>query len=469
MDHVVAAANAPEGARETGLHFTHALLPDGWARGVRIAMQGGRIAHVERDAPPRPDDRRGAIGLPGMPNLHSHAFQRGMAGLTGRRGPEGDSFWSWRTLMYRFVARLTPGDIEAIAALAYMEMLEQGFTRVGEFHYLHHDPDGRPYADPAETGARIAAAAEQTGIALTLLPVFYAHGGFGGAAPAPGQARFLTDPAFYALLVEASRAAVAGLGDAVVGIAPHSLRAATPAELAAILPLTDGGPVHIHIAEQVKEVDDCLAWSGARPVQWLLDHAPVDRRWCLVHATHMSGEESRQLAASGAIAGLCPITEADLGDGLFPAIAWREAGGAWGVGSDSNVLIDMAGELRLLEQGQRLHARARNVLAAGTGRSTGRTLFDEALHGGARALGVGDNAGLTAGAAADVVSLDPRHPSLIGREGDEWLDSLIFAGGKGTIGDVWRAGRKVVAEGRHVGRAAIVARYRDTLSRLLAS
>jgi len=444
--------------------FETALLPDGWARGVRLGVEDGRIVSVSTDAAAEPSDVRAAIAMPGLPNLHSHAFQRAMAGLTEVRGPEGDSFWTWRDLMYRFVERLTPDDVEAIAAQAFAEMLEAGFTRVGEFHYLHHDADGGAYADPAEMAARIAAAAEATGIGLTLLPVFYAHSGFGGVAPTAGQRRFVNDLDGYARLHEASRAAMRGLPDAVVGLAPHSLRAVTEAELAAVIHLD--GPIHLHIAEQVKEVDDCTAWSGARPVEWLLDRFGVDRRWCLVHATHMTPSERQRLAASRAVAGLCPITEANLGDGVFPGARYFAEGGAFGVGSDSNVRIDAAEELRLLEYGQRLTERARNMLAAGPGGSTGGTLYRGALVGGAQALGM-EAAGLAIGASADFVTLDTDNPDIAGRAGDAILDAFIFAGGR-AVKDVWRAGRHVVAGGRHRERGRIAARYRQTRDRLLA-
>jgi formiminoglutamate deiminase len=446
-----------------GLHFISALLPDGWARGVRLTIASGRIAGIERDVAPSHEDDRAGIGLPGVANLHSHAFQRGMAGLTERRGKGQDSFWSWRALMYRFVEHLTPDDLEAIAAQAYVEMLETGFTRVGEFHYLHHDQAGRAYADIGEMAGRIAAAAERSGIGVTLLPVFYAHGGFGGSSVGSAQTRFLNDPDSYGALVDASRRAVTGLEDSVIGIAPHSLRAVTQEELKVILPLADGGPVHIHVAEQIKEVEDCLAWSGARPVEWLLANAPVDRRWCLVHATHMTGAEALGVGQSGAVAGLCPLTEANLGDGLFPAATFK---GSFGVGSDSNVLISLTEELRLLEYGQRLKRRMRNVMAGRADGSTGRRLFDGALAGGAQALGV--ESGLKVGAPADIVSLDPDHPALIARTGDDILDSFIFAGGSGLISGVWRGGRRLVTDGKHHRRAPITARYRRTLERLLA-
>ena len=448
---------------ETVLWFDTALLAQGWARQVRLSIADGVIRSIQVGAPPAAGDDRHAIGLPGLCNLHSHAFQRAMAGLTEARGPPGprsgaDSFWSWRALMYRFVDRLSPDDVEAIAALAYLEMLEAGFTRVGEFHYLHHDPAGRAYADPAEMAGRIAAAADRTGLGLTLLPVFYAHANFGGAAPSEGQRRFIHDVDGYARLIDASRSAVAYLPDAVVGIAPHSLRAVTAEELTAVRPLAGDGPVHIHIAEQTREVDDCVAATGQRPVAWLLDHQPVDRRWCLVHATHMAPPEVERAAQSGAVGGLCPITEANLGDGVFEGAAYFAAGGRFGVGSDSNVLIDGAQELRLLEYSQRLTARARNVLAPDDGGSTGARLFAGALAGGAQALGV-ERFGLSVGASADLISLNADHPSLAGKSGDALLDAWIFAGRADVIDGVWRRGRKWVERGRHRGRMEIVARY----------
>jgi len=446
------------------LHFATALLPDGWARDVRITVQGGLIAAVDAGVAPGADARH-AIALPGLPNLHSHAFQRGMAGLAEVRGTSDDSFWTWREIMYRFVDRLTPDDLAAIAALAYAEMLESGFTRVGEFHYLHHDRDGRPFADPAAMSGAIMAAARETGIALTHLPVFYAHAGFGGSTPGDGQRRFIHDLDGFATLLDAARAEAATLPDAVVGIAPHSLRAVTPDELAVLVPLAGGAPIHIHIAEQVREVEDCLAFSGARPVAWLLDHAPVGPDWCLVHATHMTEAETVALARSGAVAGLCPITEANLGDGLFPAEAFLAAGGRYGVGSDSNVRIDATEELRLLEYGQRLVRRGRNLLAE-PGGSTGGALYRAALAGGAQALGA--QVGLRVGAPADIVSLDADHPSLATRSGDALLDGLLFAAGREAIDRVWRRGREVVTNGRHVARATIATRYRAALARLLA-
>jgi formiminoglutamate deiminase len=451
----------------TRLHFASALLPSGWANDVQVVITAGAIAEVTPGVAPVTGEERHGIALPGLASLHSHAFQRGMAGLAELRGDSTDTFWTWRETMYRFALEMTPDDVAAVATLLYVEMLEQGFTRVGEFHYLHHDRDGSPYADPAEMAARIARAAEASGIALTLLPSFYAHGSFGGAAPHDGQRRFVCTVDQFAALMAASRKAIAGLPDANVGIAPHSLRAVTPDELAAVIPLADGGPVHIHAAEQVKEVEDCLAWSGQRPVQWLLEHAPVDQRWCLIHATHTTDGEVSAFAKTGATAGLCPITEASLGDGIFPAREFLGAGGAFGIGTDSNVLVGAADELRQLEYGQRLKHRERNVLSAGAGRSTGRTLFDHALAGGARALAQA-TVGLAPGARADIVTLDMTHPSLAGRSRDAVIDGWIFAASSGAIDCVWAGGHKVVERGQHKLRQIARERFNAAVRRLVA-
>lgn len=446
----------------TTLWFETALLPTGWARGVRVTMADGRIASAAM-APAQPGDERHAIGIPGQYNVHSHGFQRGMAALSEHRGPTDDDFWSWREVMYRFLDRLTPEDTQAITTQAYAEMLEGGYTRVGEFHYLHNDPSGARYADPAEMAARIVAAAGSAGIGLTLLPVFYAHSDFGGQPPKPGQRRFLSDLDSFGALLEASARHLPD--DAVMGIAPHSLRAVTGEELAALLAMSPTGPVHIHAAEQVREVEASLAFSGARPVEWLLDNMGVDERWCLIHATHLTDAETDRLVASGAVAGLCPVTEANLGDGIFPAARYLEAGGRIGTGTDSNILIGLAEELRALEYSQRLHHRARNVLAT-SGGSTGTRLFGAALAGGAQALGVGT--GIVEGAPADIVSLDANHPALAGHGGDTLLDAWIFAARTSPVDCVWRAGHKVVAAGRHVRADAITSRYRATLAKLLA-
>ena len=453
------------------LWFESALLPGGWARGVRVTGRDGIIGAIETGVEPAADDERHAVAVPGLPNLHSHAFQRAIAGLTERRGPTADSFWTWRELMYRFVERIDPEQLEAITALAFAEMLEAGFTRVGEFHYLHQDKSGVPFADPGELAGRVAAAAADTGIALTLLPTFYAHGGFGGSEPSARQCRFVTDLERFGRIVEASRKAAAGLTGGVAGVAPHSLRAVTPEELTAVVALASGGPVHIHVAEQVREVEDCIAWCGRRPIERLFELTGVDARWCLVHATHATEGELQQIVAAGAVVGLCPMTEASLGDGIFPALEFRTLAGRLGIGTDSNVLLDAAAELRLLEYSQRLSRRARNVLAGDTGHSTGRSLFDAAFAGGTQALGgaaAGKPVGLSAQAAFDVVSLDATHPALIERREDEILDSWIFAAGRDVIDCVWRAGEKVVSGGRHRRREAIITCYRRAMKTLLA-
>jgi formimidoylglutamate deiminase len=452
----------------TGLYFDEALLKSGWAAGVRIEIAGGLIAAVETGTRPGAGDERHAIGLPGMPNLHSHAFQRGMAGLAETRGPDQDTFWTWREMMYRLALALTPDDVQATAALAYAEMLEGGFTRVGEFHYLHHDRDGRPFSDPAEMAGRIIAAAGETGIGLTLLPVFYAHGGLGGQAPAPSQRRFICDPDTFGRLVEACRRRALTHPGSVIGVAPHSLRTITPEELAAILPLAQGGPIHIHAAEQQREVEDCLAWSGRRPVQWLLEQAAADSRWCFVHATHMTLEETQRMAAAHVVAGLCPVTEANLGDGIFNGPPFLSSGGRFGIGSDSNVLVGVADELRQLEYAQRLFGHQRNVMSRGEGTSTGRALYEAAAHGGSAALGAAA-AVLAPGSRADIISLDAANPALLERRGDRVLDAWIFAARTCPVDCVWVGGRKWVEAGRHRAREPIVARYRRSIARLLAA
>jgi formimidoylglutamate deiminase len=446
------------------IYAARALTSEGWKSEVRLTIEGEGIVAVETGVAAQPGDERHALALPAIANLHSHAFQRGMAGLAEYRGSARDTFWTWRETMYRFALTMSPDDVEAVAAQLYVEMLEAGFAAVGEFHYLHHAPDGSPYAARAEMASRIVAAAQRAGIGLTLLPVFYAHATFGGAPPRPEQRRFINDVESFARLLEDCRALIKDQPQGVVGVAPHSLRAATPSELATVVGLAGAAPIHIHAAEQVKEVEDCLLWSGARPVQWLLDHAPLDPRWCLIHATHMTDDETRRLARIGAVAGLCPITEANLGDGVFNAPDFVAEGGRYGVGSDSNVLIGVAAELRQLEYAQRLRDRARNICAV-AGASTGRSLYDAAAAGGARAL-ARRSGSLAAGASADIVTLRAGHPSLAGRSDDQILDTWIFSGGNGLVDCVWSGGQKVVADGRHPSRERIAAEFAPTMRRL---
>ncbi len=447
----------------TILHADQALLPAGWARDVRVRVAGGRIEEVTPGA--APDGARVGTLLPAAANVHSHAFQRAMAGRTERRGPAGqvDSFWTWRREMFRFLQCLTPEDVEAIAALAQIEMLEAGYACVAEFHYLHHAPGGGEYRDPGEMAARIGAAAEATGIGLTLLPVMYRQGGCDGRALSPGQDRFGSDPAGFARLMEGARRAIRPLPDGALGVAPHSLRAVPPEALREALELAPEGPIHMHLAEQVAEVDEVRAALGARPVDWLLANAEVDARWCLIHCTQMTPEETRALAATGAVAGLCPITEANLGDGIFDGVRYLGAGGRIAIGTDSNVAIDLAGELRALEGSQRLRDRTRAALAPADG-STGRALLDAALAGGAQAAGRAAGR-IEAGRLADLVALDGPRAGLFDMAGDAALDAWIFAGGAGWISDVWSAGRHVVTGGRHVARDAVEARYRTSMAR----
>jgi formimidoylglutamate deiminase len=407
-------------------------------------------------------DRLPGLVVPGMPNLHSHAFQRAMAGLAERAGPEGDTFWRWREVMYRFLALLTADDVEAIAAQLYVECLLHGYTSVAEFHYLHNAVDGSRYANPAELAHRIVAAAGGAGIGLTLLPVLYRRSQFGGAPPTEAQRRFVLSVDDYADLCETMTRSVA------IGIAPHSLRSVTPAELDAAIGIAHGRPIHIHVAEQVKEVADCLAWSGARPVTRLLDHAEVDHRWCLIHATHVATDERRRLAASGAVTGLCQTTEANLGDGIFPLREYLADGGRFGIGSDSNVGTSPAEELRWLEYIRRPETRTRNVTETRDGASVALNLYQRALAGGAQALG--RNAGAIApGRLADLVVLDIEHPALVGRVGDGVLDAWLFSGNSTPVRDVMVAGTWVVRDGRHRTQQAIATAFARVMRRLASA
>jgi formimidoylglutamate deiminase len=448
------------------LHFATALLPDGWHDDVLVSLADGAIITVETGVPAGDAECFAGAGVPGLPNLHSHSFQRGMAGLAERRGPSADSFWTWREVMYRFLDRLTPDDIEAIAAFAFAEMLEAGFTAVGEFHYLHHGPDGRPYANIAETAERIAAAAVETGIGLTLLPVYYRYGNFGGAPLAPGQRRFVNDRDGFEQLVEGSARAVSAVPDAALGIAPHSLRAVALDDLRWLVERWSHGPMHIHVSEQVKEVEDCLAAHGRRPIELLYETVAVNERWCLIHATHAKPNEVDLILQSRAVAGLCPVTEANLGDGVFDMTGFLGRGGSFGVGSDSLIRVSAAEELRALEYAQRLKHRSRNALGE-EGRSTGRRLHDLACAGGAQALGRKIGA-IAPGFRADIVVLDRDHPSLAAAEGDILVDGWIFSADNAAVADVICGGVHVVSQGKHRDHERLLSRYRETVRRLEA-
>ena len=429
-----------------------ALLPNGWANNVRLEVSAdGLLTHIQADASAEGAERLSGPVLPGMPNLHSHAFQRAMAGLAEVAGNPNDSFWTWRDLMYRLVGKISPQQLGVIARQLYIEMLKAGYTSVAEFHYVHHDHNGQPYADPAELSLQISQAASAAGIGLTLLPVLYSHSGFGGLAPNEGQRRFINSTQNYLDLQTRLQPILAKQPAQSLGLCFHSLRAVTPQQLNEVLAASDKQcPVHIHIAEQQKEVDDCLAWSGRRPLQWLYENTEVDQRWCLVHATHANAEEVSLMAKSRAIAGLCLTTEANLGDGIFPAVDFLAQGGRMGIGSDSHVSLSVVEELRWLEYGQRLRDQRRNRLYGAEQPMVGRTLYDAALDGGAQALGQPIGA-LEVGKRADWLVLDGNDPYLATASGDGILNRWLFAGGDRQVRDVLVNGQWVVRGGQHAG------------------
>jgi len=445
-----------------------ALLPSGWAHDVRFEVAAdGHLAAVQADAGAEGAERLSGPVLPGMPNLHSHAFQRAMAGLAEVAGNPNDSFWTWRELMYRLVGKITPEQLQVIARQLYIEMLKAGYTSVAEFHYVHHDQAGEAYADPAELSRRISAAAASSGIGLTLLPVLYSHAGFGGQAPNQGQRRFINSTEHY-LQLQAQLAPVLTAQPAQqLGLCFHSLRAVTPEQITEVLAAGNQQcPIHIHIAEQQKEVDDCLAWSGLRPLQWLYEHVPVDARWCLVHATHAQPAEVAAMARSKAVAGLCLTTEANLGDGIFPAVDFLAQGGRMGIGSDSHVSLSVVEELRWLEYGQRLRDQRRNRLHREDQPMVGRTLYDAALRGGAQALGqpIGE---LAVGKRADWLVLDGQDPYIAMADGDAILNRWLFAGGDRQVRDVMVNGQWVVRQGRHEQEAQSALAFVEVLRQLL--
>ena len=437
-----------------------ALLPSGWQKNVLLTWDDqGQLTQVQADTSTPPKETARAAGplIPGMPNLHSHAFQRALAGLTEYRGQNADgtqdSFWSWRTLMYRFAAKLGPDQLEAIALGLYVEMLETGYTAVCEFHYVHHDMDGQPYADDATLALALLRAAQRAGIGLTLLPVLYQTSGFGGLPPNEGQRRFIRSTDSMLRLLERLKP-LCDSQAARLGLAPHSLRAVPPDALREALAGLDAidasAPVHIHIAEQTQEVDACIAWSGQRPVAWLLDHVQVDRRWCLVHATHMDADEYARAAASGAVAGLCLTTEANLGDGIFDLPAWQGGAGRWGIGSDSHICVNAAEELMLLEYSQRLATRQRNVAATAAQPQVASAMTLAAVQGGAQASGRSIG-GIAIGQQADFVVLDAQHPSLQGLRAPDMLSAHVFASHRSSAIDaVWAGGQQRVASGCHI-------------------
>ena len=449
-----------------------ALLPTGWADDVLFEVDArGDISAVRTGAAAGMAERLPGPVLPGLADLHSHAFQRAMAGLGERAGPQGDSFWSWRDIMYSFIRRMAPRDIEAVATQLYVELVRHGFTSVCEFHYVHNDFDGERYETPTELADRIVAAAAASGIGLTLLPVLYQASGFGGKAPNDGQKRFVLDDAAYADIVERLVRRHHRDPQVRVGIAPHSLRAVTPPALnsaiAILRKLDPSAPIHVHIAEQPKEVADCRAWSGTTPIDWLLANAPVDETWCLVHATHATPAEIAGMAKRRAVAGICPTTEANLGDGLFALGPFLAADGVFGVGTDSNVSTSPVEELRWLEYGQRLVHQARNIAQTREGASTGGFLFERARAGGAQASGrrTGE---LTPGWRADFVVLDEEHPAFVGRAPDTLVDAWLFCGNANPVRDVVIGGEWVVREGHHRHQEQAASDFARTARKLMA-
>ena len=454
-------------------YFAHeALLADIWARDVLIEVgDDGNIASVKSGQTPGNAENLGGPIIPGMASAHTHAFQRAMAGLAERMGSQEDSFWTWREVMYSFVKRIGPEDAHAIAAQLYAEMLKNGYTAVGEFHYLHHGLNGKPYARRSEMAHSMLSAAQSSGMAITLLPSLYAYANFGETPLESGQKRFASSPDMILKMVQELRVAFAGKDDIRLGVAPHSLRAVSPAMLldllAGINAIDPTAPVHMHVAEQVREVNDCLSWSDQRPVQWLLDNMPVDERWCLVHCTHVSMTEAEHLAQSGAVTGLCPSTEGNLGDGIFPFLRYREKGGRYAIGTDTNVSRSPVEELRWLEYVQRLSLRRRNISATLKHPSVGTNLWRGAADGGAQALGRKMGT-IARGLRADLVVLDDTHVDLADRHGETLMDACLFNCAGRAVKNVMVGGNWVVREGRHHDEEAIEARYRKVQKRLLA-
>ncbi len=446
------------------LFARHALLPEGWRENVRFEWDADGALTAVKPGAATAGEEQAALVVPGMINLHSHAFQRALGGLTEIAGDGPDSFWTWRDLMYRFARNITPEHIEAIAAQLFSECLRHGYTSLCEFHYVQRDQGGAMYARPAETAERVVAAAQMSGIGLTMLPVLYSYAGFGAQPLKAEQQRFRTGPDEVLQVIEA----LAPLRSAQVevGVAPHSLRAASVAGIAEVLAvLPPARPVHIHIGEQQAEVDQCLSATGLRPVRYLMEQFALDQRWCLVHATHLDQAETEALAASGAVAGLCPTTEANLGDGLFPLAPYLAHGGRFGIGSDSHVSQSPVEELRWLEYGQRLVHQRRNVAASRQQRRVGDFVWQAALDGGALASGRPVGA-LAVGKRADLLVLDEQHPNLAGIASEDVLSTFLFCGNDNLVRHVMVGGRWVVRDHAHIAQAKIAQRYMQVISEL---
>jgi formimidoylglutamate deiminase len=465
---------------ERVLWAPRAWLPDGWADRVLLHVgRDGRWERIGSDVAEPPPGARVLEGpaLPGLVDAHSHAFQRAFAGLAERRDADRahDDFWSWRERMYAVAGRIDPEGLRAIAAHLYVELLRGGYTHVCEFHYLQHRDDGASYDDPLALSWALADAAADAGVGLTVLPVLYERAGFDGALLQPRQRRFALDA--DGAWATCRRIAAAGRSHVESGLAIHSLRAASPAAVAGLVRLAEGydGAIHVHVAEQVREVEECLATHGERPVQWLAAHVPggLDERWQLVHATHVEPAEIAAVAAARAGAVLCPGTEANLGDGITDLPGWLAAGDVrLSIGSDSHVTRAWREELRLAEYGQRLVRRERNVAAGRDGEawiaSTAERLWRRALEGSGAAAGHAHRGrwGLVEGARADLLVVDTRDASVLGVPGERLLDALVFSSPGRPWRDVLVAGRWVVREHRHLQAAGIAARFEAAMQRL---
>jgi formimidoylglutamate deiminase len=457
----------------TALFAAHALLASGWARDVLIEWDGeGTITHVTPGASAGTTDVAAGSVLPGMPNVHSHAFQRAMAGLAEVRGHPTDDFWTWREAMYHLVAHLTPEDVQAIAAQLYVEMLRHGYTSVAEFHYLHHQADGTPYEDRAEIAHRVVAAAKHSGIAMTLLPVLYAYGGFGHKPLKAAQRRFAGSVQSIADLLRELSSHYLPDSRLRLGVAPHSVRAVDALMLTEMVAAMDGidatAPIHMHVSEQLGEVRECLATHGVTPLTWVADIAAIDRRWCLIHATHVTKDEAGRMRAAGAVAGLCPMTEANLGDGIFAFEAHFRAGGRFAIGGDSHVCVSPFEELRTLEYSQRLQLRVRNVAASQEAPDVATNLWSGACAGGAAALGQ-DIGAILPGKRADLVVLDGAHVDFEGLDAPAMLACAMFSGGANRVRDVFVAGARAIEDGRHPLEAKTEQDYRSAIKRLRAA
>ncbi|WP_444998488.1 formimidoylglutamate deiminase [Aliikangiella sp. IMCC44359] len=453
------------------LYAESVLIGNQWQKNITLSInQNGLIESIETGQATGSEVVKGTI-LPGMVNCHSHAFQRAFAGFSEYKANQADSFWSWRDIMYRFVAKMSPDDAHSVAQFLYLEMLKAGYTCVAEFHYLHHQNDGKAYANPSEMSLQLINAAKQTGLSMTLLPVLYSYAGFGELSPSAAQARFIHSTDNYCKLIENLFQTTQQEQTVSLGIAPHSLRAVSQSQLEQIVPLMrsldHNAPVHIHIAEQLQEVEDCIDFYGQRPVEWLLANQSLDKNWCLIHATHLTSQEVKGLAKSGAVAGICPTTESNLGDGIFPTEHYLSLNGRLAIGSDSHIAVNVADELRSLEYAQRLTAHRRAVLTSADCSSVGQYLYQKASLDGA--LTVNQNVGeLAVGKRADLIVLDGQHPSLYAKQESTLLDAAIFATEKLPVKDVMVAGEWQVKNGFHPQQDLIKESYFKVMDKLTA-